>query len=485
MKQLWLCLYLPQLALNVHTRTNLQQSPLVIFEGQGNQQTIISCNPAAILSGITPGMRLSAAYALTGELVVRERNPLAEQQALEHLAIWASQFTSWIQVKPPYTLLLEIQGSLRLFDGLSILLSKIQQGVTELGYDAQHALAQTPAAAELLARDGQEYAILHEHQLNAAVSKVAVHQLEVGNKTIEQFRGLGLRRVRDLLRLPRDGLTKRFGAEFVNYLDRLLGHAPDPRPAFRAPEYFRSRIEITFPVDKTEPLLFIGKRLLMELVGFLRSRGAGTQQLIWTLYHEKKARTHFELNLVEPSRDSAHLFDLLRERLERLSLAAPVFEVGLRVRNVQPLEERNEQLIQNDKEQKQENWQQLVERLTARMGEESVSGIQMVDDHRPEKSWRYCVPGESGPPAEFENRPLWLMEAPQKLEIRNRKLFRNGYLELLTGPERIQCGWWDSDLKNNQDIQRDYFIAKNTQGQRYWIFREIGEKEKWFVHGVF
>ena len=172
MKQLWLCLYLPQLPLNVYTRTDLQQTPLAVFEGQGNQQGIVSCNPSAAQAGIAPGMRLSAAYALTGDLIVKARNIQAEQQALEHLAIWAGQFTSWIHIKPPYTLLLEIQGSVKLFDGLPTLLKQIQQGVAELGYEAQQAVAQTPAAAELLARSGTGYAIVQAASKDEALMLV-------------------------------------------------------------------------------------------------------------------------------------------------------------------------------------------------------------------------------------------------------------------------------------------------------------------------
>ena len=425
-------------------------------------------------------MRLSAAYALSEELLVKERNPLAELQALEHLAIWAGQFTSWIQLKAPFTLLLEIQGSLKLFDGLGNLLNRTQQELTDLGYDVQQAVAQTPAAAELLARSGQEYAITQAHQLSTVIGKSRVQYLEIDDKTCESLHSLGLRHVRDVLRLPRAGLARRFGKEFVLYLDRLLGHAPDPRPAFVAPEHFGSRVEIPFPVDKTEPLLFVGRRLLLELLGFLRGRGAGTQTLHWSLYHEKGAKTHFDITLVEASRDQAHLFDLLKERLERLSLPAPVFEIELRVDDVQPLQERNEELVDSHEKPGADNWQQLVERLTARMGRESVSGIQVHDDHRPERAWRFCKPGEAGPQLDSEHRPLWLLEKPQRLETRQHKLFRNGYLDLMTGPERIQSGWWDG-----QDIQRDYFIARNTKGQRYWIFREIGGKGQWYVHGIF
>ena len=54
-----------------------------------------------------------------------------------------------------------------------------------------------------------------------------------------------------------------------------------------------------------------------------------------------------------------------------------------------------------------------------------------------------------------------------------------GRLTLLEGPERIESGWWDG-----ADITRDYFIACNTRGARYWIFQDLRQRN-WFLHGIY
>ena len=53
-------------------------------------------------------------------------------------------------------------------------------------------------------------------------------------------------------------------------------------------------------------------------------------------------------------------------------------------------------------------------------------------------------------------------------------------LTLLSGPERIQTGWWDGG-----DIGRDYYVARAQDGARWWIFRECDPPRRWFVHGCF
>ena len=48
---------------------------------------------------------------------------------------------------------------------------------------------------------------------------------------------------------------------------------------------------------------------------------------------------------------------------------------------------------------------------------------------------------------------------------------------LLSGPERIECGWWDGD-----EAKRDYFIARLANDALAWICREGGD---WTLHGLF
>jgi protein ImuB len=118
-----------------------------------------------------------------------------------------------------------------------------------------------------------------------------------------------------------------------------------------------------------------------------------------------------------------------------------------------------------------EDWAQLLERLQARLGRDAVCGLATVPDHRPEHAWRRIEPGDWDP-REFRApgpRPAWLLAAARRLEP--------GRFELLAGPERIECGWWDGD-----EARRDYFVARLAPGSLAWIYREDGE---WYLHGFF
>jgi protein ImuB len=73
-----------------------------------------------------------------------------------------------------------------------------------------------------------------------------------------------------------------------------------------------------------------------------------------------------------------------------------------------------------------------------------------------------------------------LLQAPLTLETHRGRPRHAGPLELLTGAERIESGWWDGG-----DLQRDYYIARDSSGARLWIFRERADAHRWFLHGIF
>ena len=79
----------------------------------------------------------------------------------------------------------------------------------------------------------------------------------------------------------------------------------------------------------------------------------------------------------------------------------------------------------------------------------------------------------------MRSRPLWLLDPPQALVVAEGRPRLRGPLELMERGERIESGWWDG-----QPMGRDYFVARNPLGGRYWVFREVEEKRRWFVHGI-
>ena len=156
----------------------------------------------------------------------------------------------------------------------------------------------------------------------------------------------------------------------------------------------------------------------------------------------------------------------------------PVPVVALRIESgvFQPLEPKSAGLFESKPLEERE--QVLLERLQERFGGAAVYGLRAVAEHRPEKAWTNG-PGSSRRARaaarlpESEARPLWLLPTPVALEA------RRGSLSSFPGPERIESGWWDE-----QDVARDYYTAKNGDGQKLWVFRDHRTR-CWFLHGLF
>lgn len=475
---LWLSLYLPHLALEVFLRGAPSEGPFAVVTSEGNRQIIHARNRAAAKCGIVPGMPLGAARSLSNELHVRPRDLATETEALTNIAMWSGQFTPILSLQPPQNILMEIRGSLALFGGITPLYERIAGELKELGYHGNLAVAPTPRAACLLSRAGYASPVMGRQELYALFRNAPLSVLDLPEKKLALLHGMGLRRIGDCLALPRAGLGKRLGPEFLPYLDKILGYAPDPQPRFTAPPQLESRLALPAETDNVEALLFAQRRLLQELRGRLIARGAAVQELELELEHHQGPVTSFPVRLVAPTQETDHLMQLLREHLGNHELRAPVEAITVRISKPLPSKAENQDLFTGA--QPDRDWHRLVEHLQARLGTSRIMSVQPVADHRPELAWRESRPGETETKTAFAERPLWLLTKPERLQTVDDQPLLGGPLIFRQGPERIESGWWDGG-----DVARDYFIAENPRSERYWIFRERRPPREWYLHGIF
>jgi protein ImuB len=287
-------------------------------------------------------------------------------------------------------------------------------------------------------------------------------------------------------------------------LDRALGVRADPQPLFVPPARFAAQIELPADFSETAQLMFPARRLLASLEGFLRGRNAGSTLVRFTVTHSarrgiERAPTTVTLALAAPERDAQRLAALLEERLARVTLPAPALTLALTVEQLQPFAAVNASLLPPAAQGSEHgaDWLQLAETLHARLGSERVFQLQAVDDHRPEQAWRavpLTIDGSEGFTAALPSqpRPLLLLPTPQPLAAHGEQPLlppRREPLTLVTGPERIECGWWDAGSpaagSPARAVHRDYFVARNARGQWLWIYRELAAPRGWFLHGLF
>jgi protein ImuB len=475
---LWVALELPALPLQIAQRAGASREPLVISEGPEQRPVVVCANESAKSAGVREGQAVAAAKALAMDLRVLARDPVAERETLERLAAWGGQFTPMSCVDGQ-GVALEIEASLRLFAGHAKLSSAIRSGIRDLGLHTTLGIAPTTLAARLFARaeaNGlRARGCLDLASLRERVADLPLFLLDLPGKTLAHLTDLGVVRMRDMLDLPVEGVARRFGPEIAIYLGRLMGTIADPRTPYSPPPRFRSRLELPAEADGVDALLFPLRRMLVEMEGTLRGRGAGVQQLVLWLEHGRKLRTRMGLEFATPERESDFILSIAREKLGRLTLPATTIALDLRADALLPYVPRESTWLPGAKEQAIGR-ERLIQRLSARLGRERVFGIAIADDHRPDLGWKVSdtkkvsdtfgfVPGTN-------SRPTWLLNRPRRLVTMD--------LALIAGPERIESGWWDAI-----EVRRDYYVAANARGETFWIFREHRGEQGWYMHGVF
>ena len=488
-RRLWLAIHLTALPLVALGETTA--GPAVVVEGEGAQRLLVACNAAGSALGLRAGLRLTAAYALAPTLRVAARDPRREARHLEALARWARSLTPCVSLEPPDQLLLEVQGSLRLFGGLAALVERAAADLEARGQTVAFAVAPTPRAALWLVQGAPGTILESPSQLAGGLARLGLAATRWSGRTLEHCGRLGLSTLGELRRLPREGLARRFEPGLLEELDEAYGQRPGPRRRHVFQERFQERLELPCELEHVDALTPYCRELLERLGDFLKRRDAGVTTLVFTCLHRDGTPTSVRLGRALPAAGADEWQDLLGERLGRLRLPAPVRALLLRSGALAPRAGDSVPLPGVGASDCETQAFVLLDRLRARLGEAAVSGVCLVPEHRPEAAVRRVrpVPVASGSRAEVAPgplpagpRPLWLLATPEPLGQRDGRPWQGGALTFESGPERIESGWWDG-----AGIARDYYIARTAAGQRLWIFRDraVPQPHRWCLHGVF
>jgi protein ImuB len=439
-------------------------------------------------------------------------NATAEADALAEIATLALAFSPQVSIAPPAAVLVEISGSVRLFGGLTRLFERLTREVKARDYPLQTAIAPVPAAAILLARPsnaGQVVVpVITIAQLPAVLASLPLTLLDLDPDVLDGLQAAGVTTLGAARRLPRAPLARRFGPALVDALDRAYGSRSDPREPYRPPPRFERRLVLPSAVETTEAIGFAVHRLSRDLSSWLAARGLGVLRVGLTLSHERRSRecplppTEVVFAFGAPARAPAHLDAVLRERLARVTLTAPVDAIVLASVETAPLAGRSLGLLP-DHARSPENESAaavvpLVERLRSRLSDAAVIVLETRAEHRPEYAMGMIDAGfvtsarSPAPPPRAAMRadapastpraaprPLWLLDEARPLGC---ELERKPWV-LRDGPERIESGWWDG-----RDLRRDYFVAESTRGETAWIYRDHRrgtDDGDWFLHGLF
>jgi protein ImuB len=486
----WIGIHLPLLPLETFRPRWCEPGNHVVVD----REKVYAASRQAADCGIRGGMRRAGVHALCPDAVLHERDAAREQAALESIAIALLQYTPEVALTEESSLLLDVTASLRAFGGRLALCRLVRARLYGLGFTPQIGMAPTAYGAWLLARQPGNRShprlrrVVRLENMMRRLDALHCLLLPAARPYQDWLLGIGCRSLGALRQLPRAGLQRRCDKNLLDMLDRAYGDAPALFHWMQPPKTFSVRLELPDRIEHAEAVLFAARRLLLQMTGWLAARQLAVSQLVLQLEHERgrvaMPATPLEIALADPVWHEEHLVRLLKERLARLVLAAPVIALRLEALRLAAMLPPTDSLFPEPGGTPAE-YHRLLELLTARLGSHNVLIPAPRADHRPEacNAWTPATAATHSiaPQPHSLERPFWMLETPLALTVRDHRPFYGSPLRRIKGPERIESGWWD-----DAPTRRDYFVFQDANGACYWVYREsAGDEIGWFLHGLF
>ena len=445
---------------------------------------------------IRDSLSISTALALCPELEVLPRQIEQEQQLLQQLALVAYSFSPVVILTDSGLfnhssgLWLEISGCYKLFKGYDALLRELDYRLRFQSITAVNGIGQNPLAAKLLCGPDFETQLPDQTEIQRRLLSTDLSLLEINRKQQQSFKQLGLNTVGDLLALPRSALSRRFNAELMLTIAQLNNEKPFNAPRFQPANSFRDLIQNPQGIFNKESLLFPMKTLLQHLCQYLMARQCHCREIEWHFEPLIGDSQKMQIQLSGSQNNWSTLLMLSRLQLERLELPRSIEQIILHADQFieAPMGVFNLDLF-DDKQTAQQSCE-LIDSLNARLGIDALSQPILNQDYLPEQASTLAIPGKHSSTAFNQKldetldenqkapQPLWLLTDPALVQMRNQQLYWRQPLTLISGPERLCGNWWQAEQ------QRDYYLACDSNGARYWLFRETSS-QRWFVHGLF
>ena len=381
-------------------------------------------------------------------------------------------------------------------------------------------LQQAPSSQEI------PYATISIPDSPNAFHSLPVTALRLESWITETLYQLGIRTVGQLIGLPRQDLSARFGNQIHTRIDQLMGNTVEPIVAKQSqPEFYAEQL-LDYPTSHKETIEVILQRLIEKICKRMKSVQQGALQWTIRLYcQDNKLPLKLYVSLFQPTATADHVVQLAQMQLEQL-LHPPakkrknkknkfiklngqhiaIQEITVTVTSCVLLEHRQRKLFDENPRLDKQSLAHLINRLSGRLGRENVVYPTLVSGAQPEHAYQLkplVNPYSRGPRRTSSNpthrqshtlaRPFKLFKPPITLKTeapvqRSIKPTVPSSIQIDSlkhkiinswGPERIETGWW-----RGRTVRRDYWRIETASHLQFWIFHDL-RQQKWFLQGEF
>jgi protein ImuB len=513
------CIFVPDFPVEALLRAEpeLRSQPVAVLEGKAPLQKVFAGNEKARRAGVEVGMTKLQIEACT-DFVLRSRSPLQEAAAHAALLDCAQSFSPRIEDAGDDAILLDLAGLEPLFGPLPKIARDLARRASELGLEANIAVASNPDTAMLAARGFSGVTVIPAGREADQLSSLPVAVLFVGavpSPTLETFDRWGVRNLRGLAALPDVALSERLGQEGVRLQQLARGSISRTLVPVEPPLIFEEAVELEYPLMLLEPLAFLLSRLLEQLCARLGARALATQEL--RLHLELENGWHAEddccpipaldpsdrrifqrtLRLPVPLLDARIFLKLLQLDLKTNPPGAPIAKIYLSAEPVRPRAAQSGLFLPPSPEP--EKLELTLARISGIVGEGSVGSLDILDTHHPHGfRMRHFAPAE---PKQVEPHSKHISESnsaitalrifrpplPATVTLRHGKPSHivcskqiQGDILWTAGPWRSSGDWWEQEGWSRDEwdiaVQVESHIA---------LYRLVHDRlsGRWFLEG--
>ena len=307
--------------------------------------------------------------------------------SIEDLLDLALEFSPAVEQTSPDTVVFSIDGLRKLIGSPHQIASEICRYGYERELRANLGIAANPDTAVLIARSFTGVTLItpgEEHFKIAAIpiKNLFSHDLPIDPELLQILTRWGLKTCEDLAALPEHGVAERLGPSGVYLRNLALGKISRPLRVFGFETHYEERLDLDYPVEQLEPLLFLLASALHEICTRLRSQSRAARLLDVTLTLEGKSEYRCQLEFPVPLYDSAIILKLLQLHLERHSPGAPILGFTVRVDPVEP--RRVQKGLFLPATPPPDKLQVTLSRIIGMVGEENVGTPSLLNTHRPD-----------------------------------------------------------------------------------------------------
>lgn len=320
--ELYACLYVREFSAQalLRLRPELHEKPCVVMEGEPPFEVVCSLNTKARLMGLRHGMTRVEVDTFA-EPVVLVRSLQTERATKAVLLECAGAFSPRIEEAnniTAYLCVLDIAGTQSLFGPPEILAKNLRQRVRALGISAHVAVSNNFHAAVCFAK-GLTRSVLQvvsQGKEAMALSPLPLTTLDLTESQTETFGLWGIHTLGMLAALPEKELIARMGQDGKRLRQLACGERPHLFQPIDIPFVLEEQVELDFPLEDLESLLFGLSVMLEQLILRATARIVALASVAVTLHLDGGGSHTRTVRPAQPTNDKKLWLKLLHLDLE-------------------------------------------------------------------------------------------------------------------------------------------------------------------------